>query len=153
AAVTNNASGCLRLLANGHLAPGGLRRGLEGIVAGGSHASAAIGPIRSCLKRTACEKSRCNVNDVIHLVIAVTRLQPHWARVLPQLRLRTPLPFVRADRGQLQQVLLNLIMNGIEAMAPVTDRARMLWMQSEVDASGDVMVSVRDSGTGLGVNA
>jgi len=50
----------------------------------------------------------------------------------------------------LQQVLLNLIMNGIEAMTAITDRPRTLWVQSRVDESGDVMVTVRDSGSGLG---
>jgi C4-dicarboxylate-specific signal transduction histidine kinase len=53
----------------------------------------------------------------------------------------------------LQQVLLNLIMNGIEAMSPVTDRPRLLWVQSRIDESGDLLIAVRDSGTGLGLEA
>ena len=73
--------------------------------------------------------------------------------MLPQLHLPPSLPLVRADRVQLQQVLLNLIMNGLEAMTPVTDRARMLWIHSQLDDSGEVMVSVRDSGIGLGTDA
>ena len=58
-----------------------------------------------------------------------------------------------ADRVQLQQVLLNLIMNGIEAMTAVSDRPRLLWVQSRIDESGDVLVAVRDSGSGLGLDA
>ena len=58
-----------------------------------------------------------------------------------------------ADRVQLQQVLLNLIMNGIEAMIAVTDRPRSLWVESRIDESGDILVAVRDSGTGLGSEA
>jgi C4-dicarboxylate-specific signal transduction histidine kinase len=58
---------------------------------------------------------------------------------------------VLADRVQLQQVLLNLIMNGIEAMAAVTDRPRLLGVQSRVDESGGVLVALSDSGTGFGL--
>jgi len=59
---------------------------------------------------------------------------------------------VFADRIQLQQVLLNLIMNGIEAMTAVTDHPRVLSVQSGIDNSGDVLVAVRDSGTGVSVD-
>ena len=152
-AVTNNASACLRLLANGNLEPDVLRRALEEIVADGTRASAVIARIRSFIKKAPAEQSDCDVNDVIQEVIAVTRHELHRNRVLPQLQLTTSLPLVRADRVQLQQVLLNLIMNGLEAMTPVTDRARMLWIHSQVDDSGEVMVSVRDSGIGLGADA
>ena len=55
-----------------------------------------------------------------------------------------------ADRVQLQQVLLNLIMNGVEAMTAMTDQPRLLGVQSRIDESGDVLVAVSDSGTGLG---
>src|SRR5260370_20802188 len=60
-----------------------------------------------------------------------------------------PIPVGLADRVQVQQVLLNLILNGIEAMAVVADRPRLLWVQSQVNQSGDVLVELRDSGTGL----
>ena len=152
-AVTNNANACLRLLASGNLEPDVLRRALEEIVADGTRASAVIARIRSFIKKAPAEQSDCDVNDVIQEVIAVTRHELHRNRVLPQLQLTTSLPLVRADRVQLQQVLLNLIMNGLEAMTPVTDRARMLWIHSQVDDSGEVMVSVRDSGIGLGTDA
>ena len=66
------------------------------------------------------------------------------------MQLTNALPLVLVDRVQLQQVLLNLIMNGIEAMAAVTDRRRMLWVQSQVGEAGDVLVAVLDSGTGVG---
>jgi C4-dicarboxylate-specific signal transduction histidine kinase len=60
---------------------------------------------------------------------------------------------VLGDRIQLQQVLLNLIMNSIEAMAAVTDRARSLAVESQVDESGNILVAIRDSGPGLGLEA
>ena len=152
-AVTNNASACLRLLANGHLEPDVLRQALEEIVSDSTRASAVIARIRAFIKKAPSEQAECDVNEVIQEVIAVTRHEVHRNRVLPQLELATPLPRVRVDRVQLQQVLLNLIMNAIEAMTPVTDRARRLWIQSQVDDAGEVMVSVRDSGIGLGSDA
>jgi PAS domain S-box-containing protein len=152
-AVTNNASACLRLLANGNLEPDVLRRALEEIVADGTRASAVIARIRSFIKKAPTEQTECDVNDVIQDVIAVTRHELHRTRVLPQLQLTASLPLVRADRVQLQEVLLNLIMNGLEAMTPVNDRPRMLWIHSQVNDSGEVMVLVRDSGIGLGTDA
>src|SRR5262245_4840923 len=152
-AVTNNASGCLRLLVNDHLDPEVLRRALEEIVADGSRASAVIARIRSFIKKTPGEQSECDINDLIQEVIDVTRRELHRNRVVPELEFTRPLPVVRADRVQLQQVLLNLIMNGIEAMTATTDRPRVLWLQSQVDDSGEVMVSVRDSGVGLCMDA
>jgi len=64
-------------------------------------------------------------------------------------QLTTDLPLVLADRVQLQQVLLNLIMNSVEALTAVTSRPRLLWVQSRVDESGEVLVAVSDSGTGF----
>src|SRR5262249_60613306 len=63
------------------------------------------------------------------------------------------LPIGLVERVQLQQVLLNLIMNGIEAMPAVANRPRFLWVQSRIAESGHVLVAVRDSGTGLGLEA
>jgi signal transduction histidine kinase len=74
-------------------------------------------------------------------------------RVVLKSELAQALPPVLGDRVQLQQVLLNLVMNGIEAMTAVTDRPREICVQSRIDESGDVLVEVRDSGTGLGSEA
>jgi C4-dicarboxylate-specific signal transduction histidine kinase len=60
---------------------------------------------------------------------------------------------VLGDRVQLQQVLLNLIMNSIEAMTAVTNRPRSLSVESQVDEAGNIMVAIRDSGPGLGPEA
>jgi signal transduction histidine kinase len=69
--------------------------------------------------------------------------------ILVERRLTEPLPLVLGDRVQLQQVLLNLIMNSIEALGPVTDRPRVVAVQSRADESNNVLVAVSDSGTGL----
>ena len=86
-------------------------------------------------------------------MLALASHELHKNQVLVECQLTRTLPFVRTDRVQLQQVLLNLIMNGIEAMAAIADRPRILWVRSQIDNSGDVIVSVQDSGIGLGSDA
>jgi len=149
-AVTNNANACLRLLARRNLDPEVLHRALEEIVADGTRASAVIARIRAFIKKAPAERKELDINDVIQEVLALARRELSENRVLLELELMKTLPLVLVDRVQLQQVLLNLIMNGIEAMTAVTDRRRTLWVQSHVGEAGDVLVAVRDSGSGLG---
>jgi signal transduction histidine kinase len=152
-AIMNNGSACLRLLANNNLDPEVLRRALEEIVADGTRANAVITRIRAFIKKTPAEKSELDINEVIQEVLALASHEVEKNRAAVECELKKTLPLVRGDRVQLQQVLLNLVMNGIEAMTAVADRPRMLWVQSQVDDSGDVLVSVRDSGIGLGSEA
>jgi PAS domain S-box-containing protein len=149
-AVTNNANACLRLFANRNLDPEVLRRVLGEIVADGTRASAIISRIRAFIKKAPAEKRELEINEVIQEVLALAGDELQKKQVVVECQLTKTRPLVRADRVQLQQVLLNLIMNSIEAMTAVTDRSRLLWMQSQLDKSGDVLVAVRDSGTGLG---
>jgi len=152
-AVTNNSSACLRLLAANNLKPEVLRRVLEEIVADGTRASAIIARIRAFIKKAPAEKNKLNINEVIQEVLTLADRELYENRVLVDRQLTEALPLVLADRVQMQQVLLNLIVNGIEAMAAVTNRPRSLCMQSRIDDSGDVLVAVRDSGTGLSAEA
>jgi PAS domain S-box-containing protein len=152
-AVTNNSNACLRLLAVDNLRPEVLRRALEEIVADGTRASAVVAKIRGFIKNAPAEKSRLDINDVIDEVLVLANHELFENRVLVESQLTKALPLVLADRIQMQQVLLNLIMNGIEAMTAVSNRPRLLCMQSRIDDSGDVLITVRDSGTGLGSEA
>ena len=149
-AVTNNSNACLRLLAAGNLQPEVLRRVLEEIVADATRASAVVTRIRGFIKKAPAEKNKLNMNEVIQEVLTLADRELYENRVRLDRQLTGALPLVLADRVQMQQVLLNLIMNGIEAMAEVTNRPRSLCMQSRIDESGDILVAVRDSGTGLG---
>jgi PAS domain S-box-containing protein len=149
--VINNSSACLRLLANRNLEPEVLRRALEGIVADGTRASAVLARIRAFIKKEPPEKNPLDINEVIQEVLVLAGRELYENQVLLDHQLTTDLPFVLADRVQLQQVLLNLIMNSIESLTTVTNRPRLLWVQSRTDESGDVLVSVSDSGTGFGL--
>lgn len=148
-AVANNSNACLRLLADGNLEPEVLRRALADITADATRASAVIARIRAFIKKMPAQRSKLDVNDVIQEVVVLTGRECAENRVLLACQL-APLPAVVGDRVQLQQVLLNLIVNAIEAMAKVRNRYRLLTVQSQVDESGNAMVRVFDSGTGLG---
>jgi PAS domain S-box-containing protein len=148
-AVVNNGSACLRLLASRHLEPEILRRALEDIVADGTRASAVVARIRAFIKKQPAEKYELDVNELIQEALVLAGRELRENQVMLDQQLTRDLPFVLADRVQLQQVLLNLIMNGIEAMAAVTDRPRLVGVQSRIDESGEVLVAVSDSGTGI----
>ena len=148
-AVTNNANACLRLRANSSLDPEVLRQALEEIVSDGSRASAVLARIRAFIKKTPAVKQVVDINDMIQEVLALVGPELRKNRISVERQLTKTLPLVTADRVELQQVLLNLIMNGIEAMAGVTDRPCLVGVQSRIDESGNVLVSVSDSGTGL----
>jgi PAS domain S-box-containing protein len=149
-AVVNNGSACLRLLANRNLEPDVLRGALEGIVADGTRASGVLARIRAFIRKEPAEKIELNINQVIQEVLVLAARELSDNQVSLNQDLRPDLPAVFADRVQLQQVLLNLIMNGIEAMTVVTNRPRLLGLQSWLDESRDIVVGVSDSGTGLG---
>jgi PAS domain S-box-containing protein len=152
-AVTNNSSACLRLLAADNLRPEVLRRALEEIVADGNRASAVVTRIRGFIRKAPAERNELDINEVIQETLTLADRELYENRVRLERQLTMGLPLVLADRVQMQQVLLNLIMNGIEAMIAVTDQPRSLWVESRVDESGDILVAVRDSGTGLGSEA
>jgi len=147
-AVTNNGSACLRLMANRNLDPEVLKRALQEIVADATRASAVITRIRAFIKKAPTEMCELDINDVIQEVLALTGHEIHKHQVSVDCQLTEKLPRVRADRVQLQQVLLNLVMNGVEAMTCA--QPRTLSLESRTDESGDVLVAIRDSGTGLG---
>jgi C4-dicarboxylate-specific signal transduction histidine kinase len=150
-AVINNSNACLRLLADRNLEPEVLSRALLEIVADSARASAVIARIRTFIKKAPAERNELDVNELIQEVLALTNREFSEHEVLLERDLTNPLPQVMGDRIQLQQVLLNLFRNGTEAMAAVRSRPRLLRVQSRVDQFGDVLIAVRDSGTGLGM--
>jgi PAS domain S-box-containing protein len=151
-AITNNGNACLRLLAKHNLDPAVLHEVLEEIVADSTRASAVISRIRGFIKKAPAEKSPLNINEVIQEVLDLAAHEIQKNKIVVERQLPPSSTLVFADRVQLQQVLLNLIMNGIEAMTAVTDHPRVLRVQSGIDDSGHVLVAVRDSGPGISVD-
>ena len=119
------------------------------IVADGHHAGEVIGSIRANFKSDVGERTAFNLNAIIHEAIRLADgdLQKH--RILVHAALSEQLPEVTGNRIQLQQVLLNLVMNAIDAMAANAE-PRILSVKSEVDGDERVMVSVADNGVGIG---
>jgi signal transduction histidine kinase len=119
------------------------------IVADGHRAGKVIGSIRAIFNKDARNRTSLDINDLIGEALALTSgsLQRHG--ILVQAEPNAQVPQVKGDRIQLQQVLLNLITNAIDSMA-AKDGARVLCVRSEVHDGGDVIVSVADTGTGIG---
>jgi len=125
------------------------RRALAAIVEEGHRAAEVIQRIRDLAKKSAPRKDPLDINDVVRDVVPLVRAELLRHEVSLRLDLATGLPQVLGDRVQLQQVILNLVMNGIEAMMSVEDRPRELAIRSRPDAGDVVTVAVDDTGVGI----
>ncbi len=148
AAVTNAGAG-LRWLAAQPPNVEEVRDTFDRIIKAGYQASEVIGRIRALIKKVPARKSTLDINETILETIDLTRSEMQRHRILLQTDLENALPGILGDRVQLQQVILNLIMNAIEAMSEVSDDSRELVIESNVDTPDGVIVTVRDSGPGL----
>jgi signal transduction histidine kinase len=125
------------------------RQALGRIVRDGNRASDVIGRIRALITKVPPRSDRLDINQTILDVIALARDEMLRHGVSLQTQLAERVPPVEGDQIQLQQVLLNLIINAVEAMSGVGEGARELVISTATDASKTVLVEVRDSGTGL----
>ena len=149
AAVVAYGNGALRWLAH---APPNLeetRVALKGIIEEGNRASDVIVRIRELLKHRNPEYVAFDMNEAIREVLALTGSALRSRSVAVQTTLPVDLPFAMGDRVQLQQVIMNLTMNGADAMSAVTERPRVLRIGSEVGDAGSIQVTIKDSGTGI----
>jgi NO-binding membrane sensor protein with MHYT domain len=126
-----------------------VRQALDGAVKDGRRALEIIGRIRSLIKKEPPRKDALVVNEAIVELIALTRDEVMKNNVSVQTQLAEDLPLIQGDRVQLQQAILNLIINAIEAMTGVREGSRRLLIGTGKDASGSVLVAVQDSGPGL----
>ncbi|HKX29917.1 MAG TPA: ATP-binding protein [Blastocatellia bacterium] len=148
-AIVNNGSACLRWLAGDSPNLEEARETARDIISEGNRAGEVITRIRAFLRKTETEKARLDINQAIRDVVILTRNEVEGKGVALHMELADGLPSVLGDRVQLQQVILNLVMNGVEAMTTVTGRPRELTISSGRHESDQVLVAVRDSGIGI----
>jgi PAS domain S-box-containing protein len=149
AAIITNGQACERFLGFSPPDLDEVTEAIREIVRDGRRASDVLRRIRAMSKNSAPERGQVDVNHAIAEVLGLTRdvLQRH--RISVHSALHSNLPVIMADRVQLQQVVLNLVMNGIDAMRAVTDRPRILTVRSLLDDQRNIVVNVADSGVGL----
>ena len=146
-AVVNSASACLRWLDAQKLEEA--RRSAARVIAEGHRASEIIGRIRALAKKAPLRKDWLDVNETIHEVIALAHSEVQRNGVALETQLSDDVPVILGDRIHLQQVILNLMMNAIEAMSGAGEGPRELLVRAGADESQGVRVSVQDSGPGL----
>ena len=149
AATVTNAQAALRWLRAQPPDLDEVRASLSRIVEDGKRAGNVISGIRALINKVPPRKDRFDLNEAILEMIVLTRSEVFKHGISLRTELAPGLPGVDGDRTQLQQVTLNLILNAIEAMGGIDVRARELWISTEREAAGGVLVTVRDSGPGL----
>jgi C4-dicarboxylate-specific signal transduction histidine kinase len=149
AAVVANGSSGLRWLNRDNPDLDEARNALSRIVRDGKRAGDVIHGLRALAKKSGPQLAKFNINDAFQEVLALTRNELQGRGVVLRTDLSTADRPVFGDRIQLQQVLLNLIMNGVDAMSAVTDRPKVLTITSEPGEPSGLLVAVEDTGTGL----
>jgi C4-dicarboxylate-specific signal transduction histidine kinase len=127
---------------------GEVHSAIERMISDGKRASQVVERLRALARKAPAQTALLDINEVINETVALVQREIRNHRTALQLDLAPGLPAVLADRIELQQIVINLVVNGLQAMEPVTDRPRNLVIQSAVQAD-EVIVSVRDSGVGI----
>ena len=149
AAVVTNGHACLRWLTAEPPGLGKAREAAERIVRDGKEAGEVVRRIRALFRRAPLENVALDLNDVIGEVLHLLQGETAKRRIIVETDLGADLAPVTGDRVQLQQLILNLLINGIEAMDTVVDRPRTLFIRSARETENAVLVEIRDSGVGL----
>jgi C4-dicarboxylate-specific signal transduction histidine kinase len=149
AAVVNAAAACRRWLDRDTPNLDEARGAVDWIVNEGNRASEVIRRVRALANKTDIEMVQLDVTDVVKEVVALVQREMDNHRVSLRMELAPAPPMILGDRVQLQQVIINLVMNGIEAMQSVTDRPRELVIRSHQDKTHRVLVTVTDCGVGI----
>jgi PAS domain S-box-containing protein len=150
--VVNNANACLTILSNGSSHIEEVRQALEEIIAGADRASAVISRVRNLSKKVPYQNARVDLNQVVTEVMSLVRHEAAIRDVMIHVDTGGDLPAVLGDRVQLQQVLLNLVVNGIEAMATIEPAKRTVVISGRWefrDGEPWCLMSVKDAGIGV----
>jgi PAS domain S-box-containing protein len=148
-AIVTNGEACLRWLERVTPDLDEARRALDRIIKDGNRAAEVIRRVRGLSHKAETEKVPLDINSVVNDVVALVQRELYRHRVPLRMELLPGLPMVLADRVQLQQVIINLMMNGIDAMQVVTDWPRELVITSHQDEARQVLVTVKDCGVGI----
>jgi signal transduction histidine kinase len=148
-AVVANGQACTQWLSAEPPNMTNARVAAERIVRDGKDAGEVVRRIRALFKKNALTKVDLDINDVVDEVLRLIHTEAARKGITVETDLERKLPFVQGDRVQLQQVIFNLLLNGIEAMEAVNDRPRRLRICSKLRAQEAIVVEIRDYGTGL----
>src|SRR3984957_2155347 len=149
AGVVTNADACLMWLSSDPPNLEEVRVAVESIAQQGTRASDVVRHIRAMFTKGAPERTQVQLNDLIREEGTLVEGAALRNQVLLETELAADLPVTMGDRVQLQQVIVNLILNGIEAISDVAGRPPRLLIRSQLQSSGEVLVAVRDSGVGI----
>jgi PAS domain S-box-containing protein len=149
--IIENSSACLRMLVDDPPDVAGARETARLVIDDGNRAANVIARLRALFTRRDSATEWVNVNEAIQEVVALSQGDIQRERALVRTELAADLPLVRGDRIQLQQVVLNLLRNGIEAMSGVEGRPRQLVIRTECDGGDRVRASVQDAGIGFDI--
>ena len=148
-AIVSNSDACLHWLASHEPDLEKARVTAQRMARDAKRASDIIARIRSLMNKTVSERVLLDVNSLIRDVLYLMQFELQKREVSVQTELATSLPMILGDRVQLRQVILNLVLNSMEAMMPVQDRPKTLHVKSQLHETNDIGVSVYDTGVGL----
>jgi signal transduction histidine kinase len=149
AAIVTSSNACLRWLANDPPNLERARQAVNRIVGDANRANGTVDRVRNLAKRSPPHKQAVHIGDAILEVLALTRSETEKAAITIRTEWPDDLPLVQADRVQLQQVVLNLILNSLESINRAGGGPREISIQASRSGAGDVQVAISDSGAGL----
>jgi signal transduction histidine kinase len=147
AAIVTNAGAGLRWLAASNLEEA--RASFKRVVDDGIRAGKIVDSIRAMFKKEQTDRARLDLNDLIGHVLALLSGELQAQRIVLQKDLAPQLPLVQGHRGELQQVIFNLVRNAADAMSKNSDPTRVLMVMSEPQPPNGVLISIKDNGTGI----